>query len=479
MVFNSLDFAYFLPIVFVLYWSSSKLGVYWQNVVLLVASYVFYGWWDWRFVGLLWCSTAVDYWASQRMQQSKHPGGRKKLLWLSLFVNLGVLSFFKYYNFFADSFSDAFVFFGQEVGLRHLDIILPVGVSFYTFQSMGYTIDVYKKKILPATSFVGFAVYVGFFAQLVAGPIEKASNLLPQLLKKGTLKYKDLEQGAHLLLWGLFKKVVIADRLALVVDEIFNNAGEYYGLTFAMGAIFFAVQIYCDFSGYSDMAIGTARLFGIQLSKNFALPYFSSSLTVFWRRWHISLFQWFKDYVYIPLGGSQVGLAKQLWYVLLVFLLSGLWHGAQWTFVIWGAYHGWLYGLEKISQVLFKNKRWMLPFQHVLVLLALLLGWVIFRSNSWEDLVYILDALTSFEHYSWVQVSPYFVPLVKNSVFGIDVFLSVFLMVLLFSLEYIFTYQLDFESLPFKIRLPFYVFGVWMIYVVGVFEMKEFIYFQF
>jgi len=337
MVFNSLDFAIFLPIVFILYWFVAQKNLKFQNALIVVASYVFYGWWDWRFLSLIIFSTVVDYLIGQKLRTEEKQSKRKVLLWTSIIVNLGFLGFFKYYNFFLENFVDAFSLFGIQINANSLNIILPVGISFYTFQTLSYTIDVYKKKLEPTKDFMAFSAFVCFFPQLVAGPIERATNLLPQFYKKRTFEYHKAVDGMRQILWGLFKKLVIADNCANFANQIFNNSADMNGSTLVLGAIFFTFQIYADFSGYSDIAIGTSRLFGFDLKQNFAAPYFSRDIAEFWRRWHISLSTWFRDYLYIPLGGSRGGTWMKVRNTFAIFLVSGFWHGANWTFIIWGA----------------------------------------------------------------------------------------------------------------------------------------------
>ena len=337
MLFNSLDFAIFLPIVFLLYWFVAQKNLKLQNALIVVASYVFYGWWDWRFLSLIIFSTVVDYLIGQRLRTEDKQSKRKVLLWTSILVNLGFLGFFKYYNFFLENFVDAFSLFGMQINANSLNIILPVGISFYTFQTLSYTIDVYRKKLEPTKDFMAFSAFVCFFPQLVAGPIERATNLLPQFYKKRTFEYHKAVDGMRQILWGLFKKVVIADNCAEFANQIFNNSADMNGSTLVLGAIFFTFQIYGDFSGYSDIAIGTSRLFGFDLKQNFATPYFSRDIAEFWRRWHISLSTWFRDYLYIPLGGSRGGTWMKVRNTFAIFLVSGFWHGANWTFIIWGA----------------------------------------------------------------------------------------------------------------------------------------------
>ena len=336
MLFNSLDFAIFLPIFFILYWYVTNRNLQLQNFLIVVASYIFYGWWDWRFLFLIFFSSITDYIIGKCLQITEKEKYRKTLLWISIVTNIGFLGFFKYYNFFVDSFVTAFSFFGKSISVNSLDIILPVGISFYTFQTLSYTIDVYKKKLEPAKDIISFLAFVSFFPQLVAGPIERATNLLPQFYKKRVFEYDKAVDGMRQMLWGLFKKVVIADNCAEYANAIFNNYTDFSGSTLVLGAIFFTFQIYCDFSGYSDMAIGMSRLFGFDLMKNFAFPYFSRDIAEFWRRWHISLSTWFRDYLYIPLGGSKGSLLKIVRNTFIIFLVSGFWHGANWTFIIWG-----------------------------------------------------------------------------------------------------------------------------------------------
>ncbi|WP_196895668.1 MBOAT family O-acyltransferase [Aureivirga marina] len=336
MLFNSIDFAIFLPIFFILYWFVTNKNLKYQNFLILIASYIFYGWWDWRFLSLIIFSTIIDYTIGLRLKSEENQTKRKILLYTSILINLGFLGFFKYFNFFIDNFASAFSFFGKEIGVSSLDIVLPVGISFYTFQTLSYTIDVYKKKLEPTNDFISFAAFVSFFPQLVAGPIERATNLLPQFYKKRTFNSEKAIDGLRQILWGLFKKVVIADSCAEFANQIFNNSADMNGSTLVLGAIFFTFQIYGDFSGYSDIAIGTSRLFGFNLMQNFNFPYFSRDMAEFWRRWHISLSTWFRDYLYIPLGGSKGGNWMRIRNTFIIFLVSGFWHGANWTFIIWG-----------------------------------------------------------------------------------------------------------------------------------------------
>lgn len=338
MLFNSIDFAIFLPVVFGLYWFVTHRNLKLQNLLIVFSSFVFYGWWDWRFLFLIVFSLLIDFVVGIRLSTEDDPKKRKVFLWVSVVANLGLLGFFKYHQFFVDNFVAAFTILGQPIQARSLDLILPVGISFYTFQTMSYTIDVYRRKIEPTRDLVAFAAYVSFFPQLVAGPIERAADLLPQFFKKREFRYDLAVDGMRQILWGLIKKVVIADNCAYFANQIFFNSEDLNGSSLLLGGIFFMVQIYGDFSGYSDIAIGTARLFGFRLSQNFAFPYFSRNVAEFWRRWHISLSTWFRDYVYEPMGGNR--LRSRPWVTVrnnvVLFLLIGFWHGPKWTFIVFG-----------------------------------------------------------------------------------------------------------------------------------------------
>ncbi len=336
MLFNSISFAIFLPLVFILYWFVTKKNLRSQNILLLIASYFFYACWDWRFLFLLVFSTFLDYFTGIEMSDANNKKTKKFWFWLSISVNLGFLAIFKYYNFFVKSFADSISQFGIQVNPWTLNLILPVGISFYTFHGLSYVIDIYNGKIKAEKNFIDYSVFVSFFPLLVAGPIERATHLLPQIQKKRTFDYTRAADGLRQILWGLFKKIVIADNCAVYANDIFNHSAGYSGSTLLMGAIFFSFQIYGDFSGYSDIALGTARLFGIELLRNFAFPYFSRDIAEFWRRWHISLSSWFRDYLYIPLGGSKGGTWVKIRNTFIIFIVSGFWHGANWTFIAWG-----------------------------------------------------------------------------------------------------------------------------------------------
>ena len=391
MVFNSIEFAIFLPIVFLLYWFVFNKHLKLQNLFIVIVSYIFYGWWDWRFLFLIAFTSFCSWGGGLLIQKYRDNGKRAKFIsTANIVLNLTILGVFKYYDFFATSFANVFLE-GKTDGLL-LNIILPVGISFYTFQALSYSIDVYKGKLEPTSDIIEFFAFVCFFPQLVAGPIERATNLLPQFQKPRSFDYSTAVDGSRQILWGLFKKMVVADRCAIFADEVFSSYPTQTGSNLLLGAIMFSFQIYGDFSGYSDIAIGTAKLFGIKLMRNFNVPYFSRDIAEFWRRWHISLTTWFRDYIYIPLGGSRCSMPKIIRNTFVIFLVSGLWHGANWTFIAWGAYHALLF-LPLI--LLGKNRKYkavvasdrLLPnvreiFQILLTFLLVVIGWIIFRSES-------------------------------------------------------------------------------------------------
>ena len=416
MLFNSIDFAIFLPTVFLLYWFATNRNLNLQNLLIVLASYLFYGWWDWRFLSLIFFSTLVDYAIGLALLHENNQTKRKLLLWTSIIINLGFLGFFKYYNFFVDNFVAAFSFFGSPINGNSLDIILPVGISFYTFQTLSYSIDVYKRKLEPTKDFIAFSAFVSFFPQLVAGPIERASNLLPQFYKKREFDYAKAVDGMRQILWGLFKKIVIADNCAEFANQIFNNSADYSGSTLVLGAIFFTFQIYCDFSGYSDIAIGASRLFGFNLMQNFNFPYFSRDMAEFWRRWHISLSTWFRDYVYIPLGGSRGGTWLNIRNIFIIFIVSGFWHGANWTFIVWGA----LNALYFLPLLLAKKNRnninvvaegkylpSMREFLSIIITFSLtVFAWIFFRSASIDHALQFINGIFSKSLFSMPEIFP-------------------------------------------------------------------------
>ncbi len=405
MLFNSLDFAIFLPIVFSLYWLLNRKPIVWQNTLLLVASYVFYGWWDYRFLGLIFLSTLVDFWAGLKIQAATNRFHKRLFLAISLGVNLGMLAYFKYANFFIENFVEAFQIFGRPLSADSLSIILPVGISFYTFQTLSYTLDIYFRKTKPTHHFIDFAAFVSFFPQLVAGPIERASQLLPQFSKKRSFDPIAATDGLRQILWGLFKKMVIADNAAILVSEVFAQPEAMNASALALGIIFFAFQIYGDFSGYSDIAIGTARLLGFSLMQNFAFPYFSRDIAEFWRRWHISLSTWFRDYLYIPLGGSRGTKFQVIRNTFVIFLVSGFWHGANWTFVMWGFLHALFFLPLLLAK---RNRRHIdtvggeknLPGLSEVIRMFITFGlvtfsWIFFRAASLPDAFLYIEGLLS------------------------------------------------------------------------------------
>ncbi len=416
MLFNSINFALFLPFVFILYWFAAKRNLKLQNILLLISSYFFYACWDWRFMFLLIFSTLLDYYTGIKIHESSNQGQKKFWLWLSIIVNLGFLGVFKYYNFFASSLADGLSLIGIKANLGSLQVILPVGISFYTFHGLSYVIDIFKNKIKPERNFISYSVFVSFFPLLVAGPIERATHLLPQILKKREFDYSRAVDGLRQILWGLFKKIVIADNCAEYANTIFNNSADYSGSTLVVGALFFTFQIYCDFSGYSDIALGTARLFGIDLLRNFAFPYFSRDIAEFWRRWHISLSSWFKDYLYIPLGGSKGGMWMKIRNTFIIFLVSGFWHGANWTFVAWG----FLNALFIMPSIIFKTNRNHLdivakgkffPSIQELVSIGItfsltVFAWIFFRANSMTHALHYISHIFSSSLFSKPEILP-------------------------------------------------------------------------
>ncbi|WP_178987642.1 MBOAT family O-acyltransferase [Winogradskyella schleiferi] len=481
MLFNSIDFAIFLPIIFILYWFVTHKNLNLQNLLIVAASYVFYGWWDWRFLSLILFSTLIDYVVGISLSKQNNVAKRKLLLWTSILVNLGFLGFFKYYNFFLDNFISAFSFFGTQINANSLNIILPVGISFYTFQTLSYTIDVYKRKLEPTKNFIAFAAFVSFFPQLVAGPIERATNLLPQFYKKRHFKYTNGVDGMRQILWGLFKKIVIADNCAQYANIIFDNSADYSGSTFVLGAVLFTFQIYGDFSGYSDIAIGVSRLFGFDLKQNFAFPYFSRDIAEFWRRWHISLSTWFRDYLYIPLGGSRGGTWIKIRNVFIIFLVSGFWHGANWTFIVWGA----LNALYFIPILLTNNNRKHLDsvalgklfpsFKEVALMLLTfgltVLGWIFFRANSMEHAVNYISRIVSKTLFT--------MPEIRSK----DLILILFFICVLMLIEWLGREGHHALSHIYKIKKRYFRWSFYFLIALMIFiyqgKQQEFIYFQF
>ena len=382
MLFNSTEYLIFLPIVFIIYWllkSSYKN----QNILLLISSYVFYGWWDYRFLSLIIFSSFLDYFVGQKIEEAKGQKNKKHWLLVSLCSNLGLLAVFKYYNFFADSFASTMSAVGWEVNDLTLNIILPVGISFYTFQTLSYSIDIYRGQIKANRDIVAFFTFVSLFPQLVAGPIERASNLIPQITRKRSLDVTLIKTGVFQIFIGLFRKVAIADNLGIYVDSVYANQDIHNGTTLLVATVFYAFQIYFDFSGYSDIAIGSAKLFGFNFNRNFNFPYFSKTLTEFWRRWHMSLSFWLRDYLYISLGGNRKGIVITYRNLLLTMLLGGLWHGSSWNFVIWGAIHGLFLSLEKYTFSALKIKTFN-AFGYLYTFTVVLIAWVFFRAADFD-----------------------------------------------------------------------------------------------
>ena len=478
MLFNSIDFAVFLPIVFLLYWLVFNKNLKQQNILILVASYIFYGWWDWRFLSLIAFSTLVDYYIGRQLENETKINRRKVLLWISIIVNLGFLGFFKYYNFFIENFTQAFSFLGYQLSSNSLNVILPVGISFYTFQTLSYSIDVYRKKLKPTKDFISFAAFVSFFPQLVAGPIERATHLLPQFKVTKKFNYSDGVDGLRQILWGLFKKIVIADYCAHFVNLIFENPQDYSGSTLVLGAIFFAFQIYGDFSGYSDIAIGTAKLFGYNLKQNFAFPYFSRDIAEFWRRWHISLSTWFRDYLYIPLGGSRGNKSQQIRNVFIIFLVSGFWHGANWTFIVWGG----LNAIYFVPLLITKNNRNHLSIvaedknrpsikefsRIILTFILTTFAWIFFRAESLSEAFNYISGIFNKSLFTLPEIRP------------TDLFILLFIFIGIEWSGRRNLYALESFGAKWKkpLRIIFYYILIIALFVFSREEM-EFIYFQF
>ncbi|MBN2281886.1 MAG: MBOAT family protein [Candidatus Marinimicrobia bacterium] len=487
MLFNSLDFAIFLPIVYILYWFGTSRNLKLQNLLIVLSSYIFYGWWDWRFLSLILFSTLVDYLVGLRLETENNSKKRLIWLWTSILVNLGFLGFFKYYNFFIENFMTAFSIFGIPLKANSLNIILPVGISFYTFQTLSYTIDVYKKKLAPTKDFIAFAAFVSFFPQLVAGPIERATHLLPQFFKKRTFDYENSVMGLRQILWGFFKKLVIADNCAELANLIFENYSTFSGLTLLLGALFFAFQIYGDFSGYSDIAIGTSKLFGFSLMQNFAFPYFSRDIAEFWRRWHISLSTWFRDYLYIPLGGSRGSALKKLRNTLIIFTVSGFWHGANWTFIFWG----FLNAVYFIPLLITEKNRSNLDIiamgkilpgikeflQMTLTFFMTLIAWIFFRSESMGKAFHYIGKIFSPSILQLPSASE-FMTIKMNPFYTVFLILS-FLVIEWLGREGTFAIEGMKNRFPQYFRWLIYLSLGLIIFIFGNFTKTEFIYFAF
>ncbi|AXT59915.1 MBOAT family protein [Aquimarina sp. AD10] len=483
MVFNSLDFLIFLPIVFICYWFLFSKKIKIQNSFLLLASYLFYGLWDWRFLFLIFASTLVDFIIGQAIYNSNSDKKRKTWLWFSVIFNVGLLGFFKYYNFFIDSWVDFISVFGYDLKSSWtLQIILPVGISFYTFQTMSYSLDIFYKRLKPTKDFISFATFVSFFPQLVAGPIERASNLLSQITTKRTFDSKQCIEGLKLILWGMFKKVVIADSIAPIVDDIFANYTDYPASTLILGVSLFSFQVYGDFSGYSDIAIGTSKLFGIELMSNFKFPTFSRNVAEYWQRWHVSLSTWFRHYIYIPLGGNRVGKIKSIRNIIIIFLVSGFWHGANWTFIVWGAIHAVLYipvflmGRNRIyMNTVVAENRWFPSLteiaQIILTFSLVTFSRVFFRSESITDAFgFIKQIISNFNYESYQHPLGYRM-------------IDYFILLGLFTV-YEFRIRRD-ERAPFKFNSKIVRFIIYTLVILGMLLFyddridRSFIYFQF
>ncbi len=478
MLFNSLPYLFFLPIVFTVYWFVNNKSLKLQNVLLLVASYFFYACWDWRFLFLLVFSTGLDYFTGLQMFNAKSQSNKKFWFWLSIIVNLGFLGVFKYYNFFINSFEALLSGIGLQSNFYTLQIILPVGISFYTFHGLSYVIDIYNDRIKPEKNIVDYSLFVSFFPLLVAGPIERATHLLPQIKKKRSFDYHKAMDGFYQILWGLFKKIVIADSCAAYANDIFDNYESMNSASLIIGAVYFSFQIYGDFSGYSDIALGTSKLLGIDLLRNFNFPYFSRDIAEFWRRWHISLSSWFRDYLYIPLGGSKGGIISKIRNTFIIFLVSGFWHGANWTFIIWGLLNA-IYFLPLLLTNTNRNNieivakgKWLPTFKEFVSILLTFslttLAWIFFRSETVEQAFIYIKNIFSFNFEGGIQylsIDRYSVELV-------------FLLLLFLVFEW---FSREKEHPFFGKAKDFWAFLViLMIIVFGVYsDASEFIYFQF
>lgn len=479
MFFNSFEYAIFLPIIFIIYWFILNKNLKLQNLFLLISSYFFYSCWDWKFLFLLAFSTILDYISGLKIYNSNTQIKKKIWLIISVSINLGFLGFFKYYNFFIESFADLIQKLGFTTHYSTLNIILPVGISFYTFHGLSYVFDIYNKKIKPSHNWIEYALFVSFFPLLVAGPIERATHLLPQIEKPRKFNYELAVSGLKQILWGLFKKIVIADNCAKAVNLIFNSYESQSGGTLFLGAILFSFQIYGDFSGYSDLALGSGKLLGIKLIKNFNYPYFSRSIAEFWRRWHISLSSWFKDYLYIPLGGSKGGTIKRIRNTFIIFLVSGFWHGANWTFILWGG----LNALFILPSIIFKTNRnnmdivakgKILPnfkefFQIVYTFLLASFAWIFFRSESLSQAFSYINKMFNSIH------------LPDLSIFNLSLFPLLLLLIIVEWKGRENNYAI--EKLFYKsktcIRWSFYYILIILMLVFGQKNSQEFIYFQF
>jgi D-alanyl-lipoteichoic acid acyltransferase DltB (MBOAT superfamily) len=473
MIFNSLTFLLFFSFVFLSYWCLANASIKWQNLLILISSYIFYGWWDWRFLSLIILSTIVDYYAGIRIEEAGSSNEKKKYLLLSITVNIGILFIFKYFNFFITSFAELLLYFGFSADTKTLSIILPVGISFYTFQTLSYSIDIYRGKIRHTRDCIAFAAFVAFFPQLVAGPIERASHLLPQFLRKRTFDDETAIMGISLMAYGYFKKVVIADRLAIYVNSVFSDIQHANTLSLSIGIVFFSFQIYADFSGYSLIARGSAKLLGFDLMTNFDKPYMACTISEFWKRWHISLSTWFRDYLYIPLGGNRVTELRRCLNVLVVFVISGLWHGANWTFVVWGFLHGIYHALYIFYKKFINPENPKNLFINILsclfVYFLVTFAWIFFRAPNLSVAVEFVMKIIEFDTtVNLTQLCAGKGPL--NLLMSFTVIMLLFL-----------SYLLP-KGMVFKYRISHVVFNfitIFLIILLGTDEKAAFIYFQF
>jgi len=477
MLFNSFIFLFFLLIILPIYYTIPHR---WKPVHLLVVSYIFYGYWDWRFCSLLALSTVVDFVIGQSLYTTKSPRTKKYLLWTSMGVNLGILAFFKYFNFFVDSFESMLAGFGGQLDYLHLNIILPVGISFYTFQTMSYTIDIYRGKLKPTKSLLDFAVFVAFFPQLVAGPIERAKHLLPQITSLKSPNRTQIREGVALIVIGLFKKVMIGDASGRLVDRMFGHIEQFSSMEMLMALVLFSVQIYADFSGYSSIARGLAKLLGIELMKNFEQPYLSANITEFWRRWHISLSSWLKDYLYISLGGNRKGEARTYINLMLTMLIGGLWHGASWSFIIWGGLHGiylaihkWMLKGKKVGlqpsgvgspQALVK---YLVHASSTYILV--LFTWLFFRASDFQTVSMFFSKMINWESseltFRFVKIAFSFMALTL----GID-------LIEYYTRSHAFLLKIPLKPIRYGVMLPMFI--IVLIYMFQA-EPLPFVYFQF
>lgn len=479
MLFNTIGFALFFTVVFLLYWFVFNKKLKQQNLFLLVVSLVFYSCWDWRFLFLLLFSISLDFYVGNQIYSNCSNQYRKKVwLWLSIIINLCFLGFFKYYNFFIENFIDLLSLFGFKGDTWTLKIILPVGISFYTFHGLSYVIDIYKGKIQPEKSFINYSLFVSFFPLLVAGPIERATHLLPQIRQKRNFDYEKMINGLRQILWGLVKKIVIADNCAFYVNQIFDNPNDYSGSSLVVGAVLFSFQIYGDFSGYTDIALGTARLLGIELLQNFSYPYFSRDIAEFWRRWHISLSSWFRDYVFIPLGGSRGTKFKNIRNVFVIFIVSGFWHGANWTFMFWGFLHALFFlplllsnkNRNNITIAEPKNLKSSVVtfFQIILTFSLVTLTWIFFRSSSLSFAFNFINKIFTSSLFTFPEIFP-------KTVFG---YLFLFLILEWYGRSHFFAIEKFGLNWKKTYRIAFYyVLTIIILYFYG--KEYEFLYFQF